>query len=78
MGGAALGLILLAMTVILLPLLPDHELAPWFPVNPREVWLITIMFAALSFAGYVVIRVAARSSAFSCLDWSEASCRRRP
>lgn len=52
------GLMLLAMTVILLPLLPDRELTPWFPVNPREVWLITIMIAALSFAGYVVIRVA--------------------
>lgn len=52
------GLILLAMTVILLPLLPDRELSPWFPVNPREVWLITIFIAALSFAGYVAIRVA--------------------
>jgi uncharacterized membrane protein (DUF4010 family) len=52
------GLILLAMTVIMLPLLPDRELAPWFPVNPREVWLITIFIAALSFAGYVAIRVA--------------------
>ena len=52
------GLILLAMTVILLPLLPDREFSPWFPVNPREVWLMTIMIAALSFAGYVVIRVA--------------------
>ncbi len=38
--------------------MPDRELAPWFPVNPREVWLITIFIAALSFAGYVVIRVA--------------------
>ena len=52
------GLILLAMTVILLPLLPDRELSPWFPVNPREVWLITIFIAALSFAGYVAIRLA--------------------
>jgi uncharacterized membrane protein (DUF4010 family) len=52
------GLILLAMTLILLPMLPDRELAPWFPVNPREVWLMTIMIAALSFAGYVVIRLA--------------------
>jgi uncharacterized membrane protein (DUF4010 family) len=52
------GLVLLAMTVIMLPLLPDRELSPWFPVNPREVWLMTIMIAALSFAGYVVIRVA--------------------
>jgi uncharacterized membrane protein (DUF4010 family) len=52
------GLILLAMTVIMLPLLPDRELSPWFPVNPREVWLMTIFIAALSFAGYVAIRVA--------------------
>jgi uncharacterized membrane protein (DUF4010 family) len=52
------GLILLAMTVILLPLLPDRELSPWFPVNPREVWLITIFIAVLSFAGYVAIRLA--------------------
>jgi uncharacterized membrane protein (DUF4010 family) len=52
------GLILAAMTVILLPLLPDRELARWFPVNPREVWLLTILIAALSFAGYVAIRFA--------------------
>lgn len=52
------GLILLAMTVIALPLLPDRELAAWLPVNPREVWLMTIFIAALSFAGYVAIRMA--------------------
>ena len=52
------GLILLAMTVILLPLLPDRELIPWFPVNPREIWLMTIFIAALSFAGYAAIRAA--------------------
>lgn len=52
------GLILLAMTVILLPLLPDRELTPWFPVNPREIWLMTIFIAALSFAGYAAIRAA--------------------
>ena len=55
------GLVLLAMTVILLPLLPDRELASWFPVNPREVWLLTILIAALSFAGYVAIRLAGPS-----------------
>jgi uncharacterized membrane protein (DUF4010 family) len=52
------GLFLAAMTLILLPLLPDRELVSWFPVNPREVWLITIFIAALSFAGYVAIRLA--------------------
>lgn len=52
------GLILAAMTVIMLPLLPDRELGTWLPLNPREVWLMTIFIAALSFAGYVAIRVA--------------------
>lgn len=52
------GLVLLAMTVIMLPLLPDRNVAVWLPVNPREVWLLTIFIAALSFAGYVAIRVA--------------------
>jgi len=55
------GLILLAMTVILLPLLPDRELAPWFPVNPHATWLLTILIAALSSAGYVAIRLAGPS-----------------
>jgi len=55
------GLILAAMTVILLPLLPDRELVAWFPVNPREIWLLTILIAALSFAGYVAIRLAGPS-----------------
>lgn len=52
------GLILLAMTAILLPLLPDRELADWFPVNPRQIWLMTIFIAGLSFTGYVAIRAA--------------------
>jgi len=55
------GLILLAMSVILLPLLPDREISPSFPVNPHEIWLLTILIAALSFAGYVAIRLAGRS-----------------
>jgi len=52
------GLVLLAMTVIMLPLLPDRVVTPWFPVNPREVWLLTIFIATLSFAGYLAIRIA--------------------
>jgi len=52
------GLILAAMTVILLPLLPDREFSQWFPANPREVWLLTILIAAFSFVGYVAIRYA--------------------
>ncbi|MBO9122532.1 MULTISPECIES: MgtC/SapB family protein [unclassified Rhizobium] len=50
-------LMLLAMTVIALPLLPDKPLDPWGALNPYALWLLTITIAALSFAGYVAIRL---------------------
>lgn len=50
------GLLLLAMTFIALPVMPDHPL-PWLAgVNPREIWLIAIVLAAVSFAGYVLVK----------------------
>ena len=52
------GLVLLAMTVIVLPLLPDRPVDPWGAVNPYSIWLLTVMIAALSFGGYVAIRLA--------------------
>jgi uncharacterized membrane protein (DUF4010 family) len=52
------GLVLLAMTVILLPILPDRDMGPFRALNPHEIWLMTITIAAMSFAGYVAIRVA--------------------
>ena len=51
------GLVLLAMTFILLPLLPDRPVDPWGSLNPHALWLLTILIAALSFAGYVAIKV---------------------
>ncbi|MEZ5774665.1 MAG: DUF4010 domain-containing protein [Hyphomicrobiaceae bacterium] len=49
-------LTLLAMSVILLPVLPDRTVDPLDVINPREIWLLTVMIAAVSFAGYVAIR----------------------
>ncbi len=50
-------LMLLAMTFLLLPILPDRPVDPWNVVNPREIWLLAILIAAISFAGYIAIRV---------------------
>lgn len=50
------GLVLLAMTFILLPLLPDRTIDPWQSLNPHALWLMTILIAALSFAGYIAIK----------------------
>jgi uncharacterized membrane protein (DUF4010 family) len=50
-------LILLAMTFLLLPLLPNRAIDPWNSINPYEIWLLAILIAAISFGGYVAVRV---------------------
>lgn len=55
------GLLLAAMTFIALPLLPDRALDPWGALNPHQLWLITILIAAVSFVGYVAVKVAGPS-----------------
>jgi uncharacterized membrane protein (DUF4010 family) len=50
------GLILLAMTFIALPVLPEGPVGPFGGINPREIWLIAIVLAGVSFLGYVVVK----------------------
>jgi uncharacterized membrane protein (DUF4010 family) len=52
------GLALLAMTLILLPILPDRPMGPWNALNPHDVWVMTIAIAVVSFGGYVAIKIA--------------------
>ena len=50
------GLVLLAMTVIALPIVPNTSLGPHNSVNPREIWLLAIVLAGVSFFGYATVR----------------------
>lgn len=50
-------LILAAMTAIVLPLLPDRTIDPWGGFNPFEIWFFTVIVAAISFGGYVAVRM---------------------
>ena len=50
-------LILLAMTVVFLPLLPNRDIGPFEAINPRNIWLMTIMIAVVSSAGYIAIKL---------------------
>jgi uncharacterized membrane protein (DUF4010 family) len=50
------GLLLLAMTLILLPILPNQGFGPFEALNPYELWLMTILIAVLSSAGYVALK----------------------
>jgi uncharacterized membrane protein (DUF4010 family) len=49
--------ILLTMTFLALPLLPNRTIDPWDTINPYDVWLLTILIAAVSYVGYIAVRV---------------------
>ena len=49
--------LLLGMTFVLLPILPNRTLDPWDAFNPYELWLITVVLAAIGFVGYVAVRI---------------------
>lgn len=51
------GLLLAAMTFIALPLLPNRAVDPWGALNPYELWLMTILIAGVSFAGYAAVKI---------------------
>lgn len=50
-------LILLAMSFLLLPVLPNRTIDPWGTVNPYEIWLLAILIAGISFGGYIAVRL---------------------
>ena len=51
-------LMLLVMTAVLLPVLPDRTVDPWGALNPHQIWLMTVLVGAISYAGYIAIRLA--------------------
>jgi len=51
-------LTLLAMTFVVLPILPDRGFGPYEALNPWRLWLMTIVIAGVSFIGYVAVKAA--------------------
>ncbi len=49
--------ILLAMTFLALPFIPDKSFGPYGGVNPRQVWLLAVVLAAVSFLGYAAVKM---------------------
>jgi uncharacterized membrane protein (DUF4010 family) len=50
-------LMLAVMTAIGLPLLPDRAIDPWGGFNPWQVWFFTVLIAAISYLGYIAVKV---------------------
>lgn len=51
------GIKLLLISVVVLPVLPNRGYGPWEALNPYEIWLLVVLIAGLSFAGYVAIKL---------------------
>ena len=50
-------IILLAMSFVILPLLPATPFGPFGGISLRAVWSLAILLAAISYVGYVAVRV---------------------
>lgn len=50
-------IVLLGMTFVILPLLPETPIGPFGGISPSRTWLLVIVLAAISFGGYVAVRL---------------------
>jgi uncharacterized membrane protein (DUF4010 family) len=52
---------LAVMTAIILPVLPNRPIDPWGGLNLWEIWFFTVLTAAISYLGYIAVRVLGNS-----------------
>lgn len=45
------------LTFIILPILPDRDFGPYAAFNPYQVWLMVVLIAGVSLAGYAALRL---------------------
>jgi uncharacterized membrane protein (DUF4010 family) len=44
------------LALVILPLLPDRSWGPWSGVNPRELWIVVLIFCAVNYGGFLLQR----------------------
>jgi uncharacterized membrane protein (DUF4010 family) len=44
------------LALVILPVLPDDSFGPYSVFNPREMWLMAVLIAGLSLAGYIALK----------------------
>lgn len=45
------------ISIVILPFLPNRTFGPLNVFNPAEIWLLVILVAGISFAGYVLVKI---------------------
>jgi uncharacterized membrane protein (DUF4010 family) len=49
---------LLLISVVLLPVLPNHGYGPWGLLNPYQIWWLVVLIATIGFVGYFAMKLA--------------------
>jgi uncharacterized membrane protein (DUF4010 family) len=50
-------LVLLSMTFLVMPMVPNEQIALLGGLNPAKIWRFAILLAAISYLGYLVVRL---------------------
>lgn len=46
-----------AVSLVILPLVPNESYGPWGVWNPRTIWLLVVLISGISFLGYVAAKI---------------------
>ena len=46
------------LSLVILPILPDREYGPYDALNPHQIWLMVVLIAGVSLAGYAALQLA--------------------
>lgn len=46
-----------AVSLVILPLVPDASYGPWNVWNPRHIWWLVVLISGISFVGYVAVKL---------------------
>ena len=45
------------LTLVVLPVLPDHGYGPYAALNPYQIWLMVVLMVGVSLTGYAALRL---------------------
>ena len=55
------------LALVILPLLPNQSWGPWGGVNPRELWIIVLIFCAVNYGGFLLQRWVGASRGYAAM-----------
>lgn len=55
------------LALVILPVLPDVSWGPWGGVNPRELWIIVLVFCAVNYGGFLLQRWVGASRGYALM-----------